>query len=51
MIHPKLDRNQSKLTVCTFLKQMLDWSYGVGPKVEMRLSWIAYGITLTDFLY
>ena len=26
------------------------WSYGVRPKVEMRLFWIAYVLTLSDFL-
>ena len=28
----------------------IGWSYGVGPKVEMRLFWIAYALTLSDFL-
>ena len=28
----------------------IDWSYGVGPKVSMRLFWIAYVCTLSDFL-
>ena len=28
----------------------LGWSYGVGPKVNMRLFWIAYDCTLSDFL-
>ena len=28
----------------------IDWSYGVGPKVDMRLFWIAYVFTLSDFL-
>ena len=28
----------------------LGWSYGVGPKVNMRLFWIAYVCTLSDFL-
>ena len=27
------------------------WSYAVGPKAEMRLFWIAYVLTLSDFLY
>ena len=26
----------------------IGWSYGVGPKVEMRLFWIAYVLTLSD---
>ena len=26
----------------------ISWSYGVGPKVEMRLFWIAYVLTLFD---
>ena len=29
----------------------IGWSYGVGPKVNMRLFWIAYVCTLSDFLY
>ena len=29
----------------------IGWSYGVRPKVEMRLFWIAYVLTLSDFLY
>ena len=28
----------------------IGWSYGVGPKVNMRLFWIAYVCTLSDFL-
>ena len=28
----------------------IGWSYGVGPKVNMRLFWIAYDCTLSDFL-
>jgi hypothetical protein len=28
----------------------IGWSYGVGPKEEMRLFWIAYVLTLSDFL-
>ena len=28
----------------------LSWSYGVGPKVYMRLFWIADDSTLSDFL-
>ena len=29
----------------------IGWSYGVGPKVNMRLFRIAYDCTLSDFLY
>ena len=29
----------------------IGWSYRVGPKVNMRLFWIAYDCTLSDFLY
>ena len=29
----------------------IGWSYGIGPKVNMRLFWIAYVCTLSDFLY
>ena len=29
----------------------IGWSYGVGPKVNMRLFWIAYVCTLSDFLF
>ena len=28
----------------------IGWSYGVGPKVNMRLCWIAYVCTVSDFL-
>ena len=28
----------------------IGWSYGVGPKVNLRLFWIAYDCTLFDFL-
>ena len=28
----------------------IGWLYVVGPKVEMRLFWIAYVLTLSDFL-
>ena len=28
----------------------IGWSYRVGPKVNMRLFWIAYDCTLSDFL-
>ena len=28
----------------------INWSYGVRPEVEMRLFWIAYVLTLSDFL-
>ena len=29
----------------------IGWSYGVGPKVKMKLYWITYVLTLSDFLY
>ena len=29
----------------------IGWSCGVGPKLKMRLFWITYVLTLSDFLY
>ena len=45
--YPKID-----LFACKGNDRVLhiSWSYGVGLKVNLRLFWIAYDCTLSDFL-